>query len=245
MSRRALALVVALAGAMLASAAPSSAALAADAPKPDLSGIWLPNSRESGRWPAQPPYTAASAAARARWNAAYAPIDMTRDDEYLSCMPYTLPQILSTITQYPFEIIATPAQILVHTEVFGQIRRIHMDAAPAGDRLPTHTGYSRGRWEGSVLVVETTHVLPQHEGSRFQSSPAMRIVERLSLQEGGPAGKQLVTEVTVHDPQVYREPLQFRMVYKWARDVEVGEYICEQDLWDQHRDGNASRIPWR
>jgi hypothetical protein len=25
----------------------------------------------------------------------------------------------------------------------------------------------------------------------------------------------------------------------------VGEYICEQDLWDQHRDGNASKIPWR
>ena len=72
-------LAVVLAGGTLASAL-SSAAMAADAPKPDLSGVWLPNSRESGRWPAQPPYTADSAAARARWNAAYAPIDMTRDD---------------------------------------------------------------------------------------------------------------------------------------------------------------------
>jgi hypothetical protein len=213
--------------------------------RPDFSGVWLPNSKESGRWPAQPPFTAAMAAARARWNAAYAPIDTTRDDEYLSCLPYTLPQIVSTITQYPFEIVSTPTQLLVLTEVFGQVRRIHLDDAPAGDQLPTRTGFSRGHWEGSQLVVETTHILPQHEGSRYASSPSLRMVERFSLQEGGPYGKQLIDEVTFHDPLVYREPVTVRMVYKWARDVEVGEYICEQDIWDQHRDGSASRIPWR
>jgi hypothetical protein len=229
----------------LLGAALATVVAAADAPKPDLSGVWLPNSKETGRWPAQPPFTAAMTAARARWNEAYSPIDVTRDDEYISCMPYTLPQIVSTITQYPFEIIATPQQILVLTEVFGQVRRIHMNAAPPGDRLPTHTGYSRGHWEGTQLVVETTHLLPQHEGSRFPGSPAMRIVERFSLQEGGPTGKQLIDEVTVIDPAVYSKPVTFRMVYKWARGVEVAEYICEQDLWDQHRDGNASRIPWR
>lgn len=234
-------LLLALLGALF-----TAGAFAADAPRPQFSGVWLPVSRESGRWPAQPPYTAAAAAARQRWADAHAPIDPARgDDEYISCMPYTLPQIVSTITQYPFEIIQTPRELLVHAEVFGQIRRIHIDGAAPGDRLPTHTGYSRGRWEGQTLVVETTHVLPQNEGSRFMSSPGMRIVERLSLQEGGAGGRQLIDEVTVTDPATYTQPLTFRMVYKWARDVEVGEYICTQDLWDQHRDGNASRIPWR
>jgi hypothetical protein len=223
----------------------ASVAGAAEAPRPDFSGVWLPVAKDSGRWPAQLPLTAAAAAARARWNEAYAPIDMTRDDEYLSCIPYTLPQIVSTITQYPFEIVATPNELLVLTEVFGQVRRIHMDGAPAGDQLPTRTGFSRGHWEGAQLVVETTHILPQGEGSRFMGSPAMRIVERLSLQEGGPTGRQLIDEVSVTDPLTYTQPITFRMVYKWARGIEVGEYICEQDLWDQHRDGNASRIPWR
>jgi hypothetical protein len=226
-------------------AAFAAGAMAAEPPKPDFSGVWLPVAKDSIRWPAQPPYTPAAAAARARWNAVNSPIDMTRDDEYISCMPYTLPQIVSAITQYPFEIVATAQQILVHAEVFGQIRRIHMNDGPRGDRLPTHTGYSKGRWEGTQLVVETTHILPQHEGSRFMSSPAMRIVERFSLQEGGPSGRLLIDEVTVTDPAVYREPFTFRMVYKSAPGVAVGEYICEQDLWDQHRDGNASRIPWR
>lgn len=231
------------AAALLACAA-TAVATAADAPRPDFSGVWLPVAKESGRWPTQPPLTAAMAAARARWNATNAPIDVTRDDEYLSCMPYVLPQIISTITQYPFEIVATPQQMLVLTEVFGQVRRIHIDGPPAGDQLPSHTGYSRGRWEGAQLVVETTHILPSNEGSRFASSPALRVVERLSLQQGT-TGRQLIDEVTVTDPAIYSQPISFRMVYKLAVGVEVGEYICEQDLWDQHRDGNASRIPWR
>jgi hypothetical protein len=230
---------------IVAGAALAAVVMAAEAPRPDFSGVWLPVSKESERWPAQPPYTPAATEKRAQWNAANSPIDMTRDDEYISCMPYMLPQIVSAITQYPFEIVDTPQQILVHTEVFGQIRRIHMNDAPRGDRLPTHTGYSKGRWEGTQLVVETTHILPQHEGSRFMSSPAMRVVERFSLQQGGSTGKQLIDEVTVSDPTVYKEPFTFRMVYKAVPGVEVGEYICEQDLWDQHRDGNASRIPWR
>jgi hypothetical protein len=231
-----------LATALLAIAAAPAAT--ADAPRPDFSGVWLPVAKESGRWPTQPPLTAATAAARARWNEATAPIDVTRDDEYLSCIPYTLPQIVSTITQYPFEIVATPKEMLVLTEVFGQVRRIHIDGPPPGDQLPSHTGYSRGRWEGAQLVVETTHLLPQAEGSRFASSPAMRIVERLSLHESA-TGRQLINEVTITDPATYSQPITFRMVYRLAVGIEVGEYICEQDLWDQHRDGNASRIPWR
>lgn len=228
----------------LALAASAATTQAADAPKPDFSGVWLPIAKDSGRWPSQLPLTPAAATARQRWNDAYLPIEIPRDDEYLSCTPYKLPQIISAITQYPFEVVHTPQLLLIHAEVFGQIRRIHMDGAPAGDRLPTHTGYSRGHWEGAQLVVETTHILPQHEGSRFPTSPAMRIVERLSLQGSGQS-RQLINEVTVTDPAMYKEPFSFRMVYKTVAGVEVGEYICEQDIWDQHRDGNSSRIPWR
>jgi hypothetical protein len=229
---------------MVVSAALGTWAAAAEAPKPDFSGVWLPISKDSGRWPTQPPFTPAAAAARQRWNAANTPIEIPRDDEYISCMPYALPQIVLAITQYPFEIIQTPTQVLVHAEVYGQIRRIHMGDAPAVDRLPSHTGYSRGRWEGNQLVVETSHILPLHEGSRFPASPSMRIVERFSLQESA-QGKQLIDEVTITDPQIYTQPIKVRMVYRTVPGVEVGEYICEQDIWDQQRDGNASKIPWR
>lgn len=216
----------------------------ADAPaaRPDFSGVWLPNSKESGRWPDERPFTAAMAKLREQWAKATSPIDFTRDDDHTSCLPYTLPFMVTTITQYPFEIVSTPRRIYFFTEVYGQVRRIDLDGKPVSpETLPSRVGTSRGHWEGAQLVVETTHILPENEGSRFPSSRELRVVERLSLRDD----KQLVDEMTIHDPLVYTQPITIRMVYKPAKDVAVDEYLCNQDIWDQHLDGSASKIPWR
>jgi hypothetical protein len=71
------------------------------------------------------------------------------------------------------------------------------------------------------------------------------MIERFAVEDKGAAGRSLHVEVKVIDPLVYRDPIVVRMVYKAAPEVELGEYICGQDLWDQHRDGSSSRIPWR
>jgi len=213
---------------------------------PDFSGVWLPNSKESGRWPEERPFTPAMAKLREQWTNDTAPVDFTRDDDHTSCLPYTLPYLATTITQYPFEIVSTPRRIYFFTEVYGQVRRIDMDDAPVSpEKLPSRVGSSRGHWEGSQLVVETTHILPENEGSRLPSSAALQVIERLSLTEGGELGKQLVDEITIRDPLVYQQPFTIRMVYKSARGVAVDEYICNQDIWDQHLDGSTSKIPWR
>lgn len=212
---------------------------------PDFSGVWFPDAKASGRWPAERPFTPATAAARDQWLQVHTPIDLARDDENLSCIAYTLPYVMTTITQYPFEILATPQRIYLFTEVFGQVRRIEMQQATRGDQLPTRMGISHGRWEGAELVVETTHLLPLHVGHRFPSSPAQRVVERFRMVEDA-SGRHMHVEVTVHDPVIYTQPVVVQMVYKPAETgVLPGEYICGQDLWDQHRDGSASRIPWR
>jgi hypothetical protein len=215
--------------------------------RPDFSGVWLPNSKESGRWPEQRPFTAAMEKLRAQWTKDTAPIDFSRDDDHTSCLPYTLPYLATTITQYPFEIVSTPRRMYVFTEVYGQVRRIDLDAPPVSpEKLPSRVGSSRGHWEASQLVVETTHILPENEGSRFPSSPALRVMERFSLAASAEFGKQLVDEITIFDPPVYEQPIRIRMVYKpAARGVIVDEYICNQDIWDQHLDGSASKIPWR
>ncbi|MEJ0039686.1 MAG: hypothetical protein WDO68_27185 [Gammaproteobacteria bacterium] len=208
--------------------------------------MWLPNSKEMGHWPEERPFTPAMAELRAKWTKATSPIDLTRDDDHTSCLPYTLPYMATTITQYPFEIVSTPRRINFFTEVYGQVRRVDMDSTPVSpETLPSHVGVSRGHWEGSQLVIETTHILPENEGSRFPGSPALRVVERFSLVQGGEYGKQIINEITVTDPLVYQQPITIRMVYKSARDVEVGEYICNEDIWDQHLDGSTSKIPWR
>lgn len=219
----------------------------AQAASPDLSGVWLPNSKESGRWPDARPFTPVMEKLRAQWAKDTAPIDFTRDDDHTSCLPYTLPFLATTITQYPFEIVSTPRRIYFFTEVYGQVRRIDLDdTAVSPERLPSRVGTSRGHWEGSQLVVETTHILPENEGSRFPSSPALHVTERFSLVESSEFGKQLVDEITLRDPPVYQQPITIRMVYKPAASgVVVDEYLCNQDIWDQHLDGSASKIPWR
>ncbi len=243
MKRMALVLLAtALYGAQLAMAAGTGEQPA----RPDFSGVWFPDAKASGRWPAQRPYTASFAAVREKWMQTYTPIDLTRDDENTSCIPYTLPYVMTTITQYPFEIIQTPLRIYLLTEVFGQVRRIQIGATQSGEQLPSRMGTSVGHWEGSELVVETTHILPLHTGHRFPSSPAQRVVERFSLGNDGPAGRRMHVEVQVIDPLVYSRPIIIPMVYDPApAGEEPGEYICGQDLWDQHMDGSTSRIPWR
>ena len=141
----------------LASAAP---AWSAETARPDLSGVWFPDAKASGRWPTERPFTPAMLAARAQWNKEHTPIDLTRDDENLSCIPYTLPYVMTTITQYPFEIVATPQRVYLFTEVFGQVRRIDLQSREHGDQLPSRMGQSHAHWEGQELVVETTRILP-------------------------------------------------------------------------------------
>lgn len=226
-------------------AAPWSGAADAPAAHPDFSGVWFPDAKSSGRWPNERPFTAATAAARELWTKTYTPIDLVRDDENTSCIPYTLPYVMTTITQYPFEIVSTPRRIYLFTEVFGQVRRIDFDGPEQGDQLPTRMGVSHAHWEGRELVVESTHITPLHMGHRYPASPAQRVVERFSLAEGRD-GRKMHVQVTVHDPVIYREPITVGMVYDAAPPgIELGEYICGQDLWDQHMDGSTSRIPWR
>ncbi len=239
----ALLLACVLAGAGLASC---SGTASQEPVRPDFSGVWFPDAKASGRWPTVRPFTPAMAAAKEEWNRTYTPIDLTRDDENISCTPYTLPHVMTTIPQYAFEIVATPQRIYQLMEVFGQVRRIDLGAPEYGDQLPSRMGVSHGHWEGDELVVETTHILPLYVGHREPSSPALRLVERFSLVPDGPSGRELHVSVTVHDPLVYKEPITVKMVYNAApADVVVGEYICGQDLWDQHMDGSTSNIPWR
>jgi hypothetical protein len=76
-------------------------------------------------------------------------------------------------------------------------------------------------------------------------SAARRIVERLSMGTDADGKKQLTNEITVHDDIVLAQPVSFVMNYKWSPDIEVGEYLCQQDIWDQNVQGSPSSVPWR
>ncbi len=86
------------------------------------------------------------------------------------------------------------------------VRRIWMDNRPVpADIYPMAMGFSRGRWEGDVLVTETTHLEPRWlDGSGLpMSGEDTRIVEHYTFSED-----RLTMErrMTIYD-RYYTEPL--------------------------------------
>lgn len=216
---------------------------------PDFSGVWLPDSQRSGRLPKDWPLTPAAQAAVDAYSAKYLPIDPTVDDPNVSCVPEPFPYNMRLIAQYPFEIVSTPGQLTMLFEVFGAIRRIYLDGRrPSPEQLPSTMGYSVGHWEGQTLVVETTRVKTDGTGP-FSGLPprssARRFTERLSLGRDENGRKQLRDEISIEDPPVLASPVTLHMAYKWSPDIAVGEYLCQQDIWDSNVQGNPSSVPWR
>jgi len=234
---------------LLAIAAPFTLS-AADHPAAarEMAGVWLPDSRRSGRLPPWPLNGEAKQAAE-HYQQKYGPIDPTIDDANISCLPESMPYSMRLLAQYPFEILFTQDRVTVFFEIYGGVRRIRLDPNPGSlEVLASAMGQSFAHWEGDTLVVETTNIRKEGFGI-FSGNPpasnARRIVERISLIRNPDGTKQLRNEITIHDRVVLNEPVKVEMFYKWSPDIEVGEYLCQQDIWDQNVQGSPSSVPWR
>ena len=215
----------------------------------EMNGVWLPDSRRSTRTPAQWPLTAEALKAQQAYRDKYAPIDPTLDDSASSCIPESMPYPMRLIAQYPFEILFTTDRMTMFFEIYGSVRRIPVGGAkPVFEALPTPMGRSTGHWEGDTLVIETTHVRRDGAGEIAGDPPVSsgrRFIERISIDKDDAGRKQLRNDLTIEDPQVLTAPVSVRMYYKWSPDIEVGEYLCQQDIWDQNVQGSPSSVPWR
>lgn len=211
---------------------------------PDLSGIWMPETKRTEALPRALPFTPR---VQATVDLARKTYDEHLDDAGRNCLPYGMPQSMLGTAAYPYEIIQHSDRITMLFELHMGVRRIHLDgrAIPA-DAMRTRMGYSVGHWEGSTLVVETAALMPQSQG--FRRSERMRITERFDVLTGPsePNGKSLRVQVTIDDPETYTRPLTVNKFYRYGTgEFEMGEYFCTEDLWQQIYSGNESRIPWR
>jgi hypothetical protein len=85
-------------------------------------------------------------------------------------------------------------------------------------------GYSVGRYEGNVLVVETSGITANLAGifpAWFSHSDQLTIVERYTR---GADRDRLELTATMEDPVSLREPLQFRKAWGWAPDEQIFPY---------------------
>ena len=123
-----------------------------------------------------------------------------------------------------YTIVQTPDHVLIMAEMVHDYRVIRLGEA---DPLPQHVtpyfGDSRGRWEGSTLVVETTNINPDHPFRGIPYSPEGRVIERFTRVDDD----TILYEFTVDDPVMYTEPWGGEIPFERFGDL-VYEYACHE-----------------
>ena len=160
------------------------------------------------------PLTAAGKAGLAKWN--------PRNNALLKCGTKGTPLIM--ISPLPMEFRRDGDKIVMRLEEYDTVRTIHMnpkDVAP-----PAHTlyGYSRGRLEGTTLVVETDHIAAgyfDHEGT--PQSDQIRTVERFIPNMDY---SRLDYTLTTTDPVNFTRPFELKRYFVWKPENTVHPYEC-------------------
>jgi hypothetical protein len=174
---------------------------------------------------------AARAAANARFNAG---LPSTYHDMSLpvQCIIRTdSPPYLPTIYNNDFQIFQSPGVVVIAPEMIHSARIIPLDGRPhIGKNLHQWLGDSRGHWEGSTLVVETTN-LRTDDGVIFQNAnpETFKITERFSRVDA----TTLNYEFTVEDPKTWTKP--WTAVIPWNKidpKEQMYEYACHEDNYD-------------
>lgn len=199
-----------------------------EAAVPDLAGTWLPDASRAEPWPAELPLTAVAREAMARF-------DPVEHDPTTFCMPLGTPRNMLQ-TEYPLEIVQTAQRILMVLQpdlANAEVRRIPLDGALPDAPEPSWFGTSRGRWEGSTLVVETIGLRPDApiSGNGLTHSAQLRVVERFSVTQDPDGARVLVDEIELHDPQAYAAPIKTRRAFVAAPQAKLREGSCVELQW--------------
>jgi hypothetical protein len=195
-----------------------------------LTGMWDYQGRvEEKRIVAPPPVTPAIAERQAKRRAAEQG-GFVRSVGNMLCLPTGFPQMMQW--KSPIQILEVPGRIVILSERDpgnDEPRTIYLDRKMPDEVDPSWNGYSVGRWEKGVLVVETKGF--NDRAMLLQGvprTPQTTAVERFSLSEGG---KVLVDEITFTDPVVLTRPWTVALKYDlMPADSERFEAVCEPDL---------------
>lgn len=209
--------------------------------RPDLTGAWWATSVADRLLPeggGAIPFTAAGKAAYDKRQAdlkSGAVVDRAIQE----CLPPGVPR--SWMTAYPFQILQTtdPDQVTVMFEENRGLRPIRFRDKHFDPELwdPSYMGESIARWDGDVLVVDTTNFNDDTmlDATGLPHSDKLHVTERIRLLNGG---RRLEVVATVEDPEMYSRPWTTRFTYERRDDVQVkSDWVCGE----AHRDVSSVR----
>ena len=148
------------------------------------------------------------------------------------CLLGGIPRFYTNVP--PFRIIQTKGTVVFIWDEYHAYRVIPLDGRPRiAPNVKLWMGDSRGRWEGTTLIVETANM----KGTRLSMSgdffsDNVQVVERIQFVDAD----TMNYEATVTDPTVFTRPWTMRVVEKRRPDEEPLESACwegnpDPDTW--------------
>jgi hypothetical protein len=126
---------------------------------------------------------------------------------------------------FPFQIIQTPAYIMIVSSYARAVRTIYMTnqtEAPADSWM----GWSNGHWEGETLVIDTTgfNDLSWFDRAGNFHSDQLHVVERITATDVD----HLSYEATIEDPQTFTRPWKISLpIYRrLEKNAQLLEFNC-------------------
>lgn len=144
------------------------------------------------------------------------------------CIPIGAP----TVMVYPVanNIKVSKDKVVIKTDWMDTERTIYLDGRkhPAATQTFLH-GHSVGRWEGKVLVVETTNFKEHKSGltTTLPSSTQKKLIERFELNADG---KTLKYSGTVEDPMYLTAPGTFDATWEYRPTMPFSNQKCDVQI---------------
>jgi hypothetical protein len=139
-----------------------------------------------------------------------------------------------------FRIVQTAGAVAIVYELIHDTRVIPIDSSAPRQPLLSpairmYMGAARGRWDGTMLVVETTNLKANTRGA----SPGLRLTERFSRT----ARDTIQYQVTFDDPATWTARWTAALELKARRDdAGVFEYACHEGNYGMRYMLAASRL---
>ena len=133
-----------------------------------------------------------------------------------------------------YQILQIPGYVVLLYEMIHEARIIPLDGRPhLAPGVRQWNGDSRGRWDGSTLVVDTTNyngkgwIATSAATGRIKGIPqseALHVVERFTRVDAD----TINYEVTVEDPNVYARPWKVAIPLVRDASYQIFEYACHE-----------------
>ena len=149
-----------------------------------------------------------------------------KDDPTSNCIVGGVPR--SDFVPYPLKILEQTGQVTILYEAIHSFRQVFTDGrALPKDPNPQWFGYSIGRWQGDVFVVESAgfndNVWLDNAGR--PATEQLRVTERFIRRNLG----QMDIEVTIDDPKTYTRSWMVTERLTLMPDTEILEYMCTEN----------------